>query len=74
MLFIKGGSGCFGEQSSDTMVYNLKGDRFVASQRIYTGGANRDLADNANEIDKQLVDEFVKKIPSLIRSRQLLMT
>jgi hypothetical protein len=68
ILFSKGSSGCF-DQSSDTMVYELKGERFVLSRKIYTGGATVDLRDNADEINKRVVEEFVKKIPAIYKKQ-----
>lgn len=69
IIFSKGGAGCFGEKSSDTMVYELKETRFVLSRKVFTGGAIVDLKVNANEINKQEVVAFVKEIPAIYRKQ-----
>lgn len=56
---------------SDTAVYELKGDRFVLARKVHKGQAIVDLQDNAVEIDKQVVDRFVKIIPAIHQKRQV---
>jgi hypothetical protein len=63
IVFSKGSQGCF-HHSSDEMVYELEGESFVLSKKTNPqAGQTIYLKDNADEIDKQAVQEFVMKIP-----------
>ena len=69
IIFSKGSQGCFHNVSSE-LVYEIEDGRFVLSGKIDKGGGHSNyLKDNDDEIDQQVVEEFVKKIPAIYKKR-----
>ncbi|MBO9199322.1 MULTISPECIES: WD40/YVTN/BNR-like repeat-containing protein [Niastella] len=65
IVFSKGSQGCF-HYVSDKMEYVLEGGSFVLSQKSNPQkGQTVYLKDNADEIDQEAVQSFVKKIPAI---------
>lgn len=55
--------------SSDTMVYELRNDRFVLARKVHEGQMFVNLRNEPGEIDNKVVDEFVKTIPAIYKKQ-----
>lgn len=63
IIFSKGVQGCFNSASSEK-IYELEDGRFVLSRNNDKGGTHY-LIHNEDEIDADVVNEFVRKIPAI---------
>jgi len=66
IIFSKGSSGCF-HSYSDDLVYTNENEEYKVEDKYSEGSTHTlDLPENEDTIDKDLVDDFIKKIPIII--------
>ena len=69
VVFLKGSQGCFNSYW-DEMIYEHRNGKFQLAGKKAKGTKHTSLlTDNDDEIDEQIVDEFVKKIPAIYKKQ-----
>lgn len=69
LIFRKGAYGCFASYS-DEMIYERRNGKFQwAGKKAHGSKHTSLLPDNEDEIDEQVVDEFVKNIPVIYKKQ-----